>query len=113
MGIVTRGAAAAAQEGGLKLRKSGSYPLVSGAGVAVVPPRKDKDSFRILVQPAQVELSLRLPATSSSSESPSGVRQHERPRGHPRTLARRQAMKPPLCRRDGGALHGLLCAQDV
>ena len=63
MGIVTRGAsAAAAQEGGLKLRKSGSYPLVSGAGVAVVPPRKDKDSFCIMVRPAQFELSLQLSA---------------------------------------------------
>ena len=47
---MTRGAAAAAQDGGLKLRKSGSYPLVSGAGVAVVPARKDKDSFRIMVR---------------------------------------------------------------
>ena len=50
MGIVTRGAAAAAQEGGLKLRKSGSYPLVAGA-VALVPPRKDKDSFQIMASP--------------------------------------------------------------
>ena len=54
MGITTRAGRQASDVvpsssgGGLKLRKSGSYPIVPSDPL---PARRDKDSFQIMVRP--------------------------------------------------------------